>query len=804
MLPSPSANPCLGISSNNIELKQVRPFGNLTIESPEDQTINNDTDRLERGPEEAKNLEQLPTHANEVPHPSITGDSPPQVIDQLITSGGECDSTLTNNVDLVGHIAAASMQGIEDSQKWPKVPIKQEVMEIIRRRSSPIESTQPFFKRSPGTPPSDVNNILPADGGFRELEQTDDSEAQPATGAERIDSSERSSWSKSYAPVSHRLSVEMKEKTSPTTILNKVECSPSDLSTTNVRVFQVLEPQISGGTALHMVKETSSRTGINNRRLEPEDTQRQMQDLNTNGTAQDHSEPFAKRESIPPSRFIAAEDGTPNLDALDALSEDMMNAAASLLQPGEEVLDSQNSRVREGRSFGDYIATLPFSSQTGNEDPLIGEVATVVDYGISNPIRMEDYGKNTMPLGDGLLQIVSTKANVPENTSTAIGDLDPLSATVNKQDAHGKPRAREDDKTTGEDSQDEIPPRPSKRAKTSFRTRGENKQPSNLPLSNISSIQETPKKRHDANGILLATTPMTRPHDTDSIGSTVEVRIPKSLRKPRTMQPSPGSEQQQSKLEPDGTPISSGSSVRTRKSIDTASSLISPSEKSSLKILYASSTNVDNLRSVMKVLTKHGVRQVQKVADCDYLCVGHGKELKKTGRLILAVAMGKYVISDEWAKKSAEHGRLLNPQDYLATDPVREKEWGTGLTEACERGQTNAKPLLGRKILFTPFVWKDLGKGFGELKDIAKQTGATLIQARLPRSSDQNNGTLIISSDLDPDLDDLSGNGWRCFTTDIITVSVLRGVVDPDSDEFSLTAGRTSQESGRKKRKRQP
>lgn len=790
-----------------MELKQVRPFGDLKIDPPEDQMMNNDTNRLDNGPEQAEIREQFTPQTNEVIHQSITGDSLPHIVDQMAITGKECYSTLTNDVDVVGHIAATSLQGIEDSQNSPKDPVKREVMEIIRRRSSPVKSTlelQPFMKRSPSTPPPDANDILPADSRLRGLEQTGDSKAIPAPGAGRVDVSERPSSVKYHAPGSCRLRSEVVEVPLQTTIPDMSENSTSELNSMNVQGFQGLLPQLSGVLALHTTKETSRPTVFNGQQLEPEEIQRHTRDMVANITSHDHSEPFIQRELITPSGVIAAEGETGNLEATDVSPEDMMNANAFILQPlEEEVLESQNSRVRDGCSLVDYSNKIPFSSQTGDEDPLIGVDVTVVDYGISDPTKMEELGENTVLLSGELLHNVSTNGNVhTENASTATSNWSPLSATEDKQDAHGQPRVREDDTTTGEDSQDETPSRPSKRCKTSSRTRGETKQVRSLPLSNISSIEEKPRKRHDANSISPITTRAKKPADADSTGSTIEVRIPRLLRKPRKVQPSPGSEQQQSELESGSTPFSSGSSVRTRKSVDTAGSLISPREKSGLKILYASSTNVDNLRSVMKVLTKHGVRQAQKVADCDYLCVGHGKELKKTGRLILAVAMGKYVISDEWAKKSAEQGRLLDPQDYLAKDPVREKEWGTDLTEACERGQQNAKPLLGRKILFTPFVSKDLGKGFVELKDIAKQTGATLIQARLPRSGEQNNDTLIISSDLDPDLNDLKKNGWRCFTTDIITVSVLRGAMDTESDEFSLTAGKTSQESGRKKRKR--
>ncbi|KAL9116816.1 MAG: hypothetical protein Q9187_006656, partial [Circinaria calcarea] len=680
-----------------LQIKQVRSFGNTPIGPSEDPTADNKADKLEGESIGAGNLELLTNDANELPEPPITGDSLPSVLNQLLATTRECPSTLTSNADLVGYIAANGMHGNEDSQEWPKNPVKQEVVEIIRRRSSPVEHTselQPFIKRSPSTPPPDANDTLPADNKVRELEQTGDSEIISARGTGQVDLFQGSSSLRLRAPNSDKSHRRVKEKSTRATSRDMFENPPSDLGTMNIQGLQVLEPQTSEGIAPYMTKDTSSPTRLNCGRPEPEEAQQHIRDLGTNVTAQDDDESHFQRESIIPFGAIAAGLGTPDVGPMTASRVEITNANASLLQPREEVLDSQSSRVRDGRSLMDYAAQIAFSSEIGNEDPLAMVDSTVNNSGVAGDVHTE-------------------------NTSTATGTLAPLPATKGKQAIHSRPRTRPGDTTTGEDTEDEFPSRPAKRAKTSSRASVEKKQPSDVPLSKISSIQETPRKRYNVN-VSAATTPTNIPNDRDSVGTSVEVRVLRSLRKPREVQPLPGSDQQSSRPESGGIPVSSGSSIRTRKSADPGSSLGSPRGNGSLKILYASSTNVDNLRSVMKVLAKHGVRQVQKVADCDYLCVGHGKELKKTGRFILAVAMGKYVISDEWAKKSAEQGRLLDPRDYLAKDPAREKEWGTGLTEACERGQKNAKPLLGRKILFTPFVSKDLGKGFGELKDIAK------------------------------------------------------------------------------------
>ena len=92
---------------------------------------------------------------------------------------------------------------------------------------------------------------------------------------------------------------------------------------------------------------------------------------------------------------------------------------------------------------------------------------------------------------------------------------------------------------------------------------------------------------------------------------------------------------------------------------------------------------------------------------------------------------------------------------------------------------------MGKKILSTPFALTESNKSFRDIEDIAKFAGAaSSVLARLPRSNEQNPGTLIISAQTNPDLHELMKGGWRCFTKDIITISILRGKIDTDSDEF--------------------
>ncbi|MCJ1234995.1 hypothetical protein MMC14_002959 [Varicellaria rhodocarpa] len=224
---------------------------------------------------------------------------------------------------------------------------------------------------------------------------------------------------------------------------------------------------------------------------------------------------------------------------------------------------------------------------------------------------------------------------------------------------------------------------------------------------------------------------------------------------------------------------------------------------SSFKVFYSSNSSVSSILSIKNELAKHHVLEVKKVAECDYFCVGVDKKLKKTANLILAVAMGKPIISDVWARKSAQQRLLLNPMKYLARDPEQEAQWGINLEEASKRGEQHLTPLKNKKILVSPRVWKDLGTGLEDFKEIVKFAGASSVQARLPKASDSTLLTIIISSDSDPDLSKIRSGRWRCFSKDVITTGVLRGKVDTNSDEFLITEPESGQNGRGKKRKRQ-
>lgn len=218
------------------------------------------------------------------------------------------------------------------------------------------------------------------------------------------------------------------------------------------------------------------------------------------------------------------------------------------------------------------------------------------------------------------------------------------------------------------------------------------------------------------------------------------------------------------------------------------------------RVVYASSTSVEESTAYTKFLRQHHVKQVKNVKDCDVLCTGKG-ELKRTSKLLLATLTGKEVVTDQWIIQSAEQNQLLDTAGFVPEDKKRKQEWGTSLADAIERGRQGLKPFEGWTINFTPSAKKELGTSWSELKEICLVAGVTAVHAMIPRKSpEEMDPTIVIAASNEADQATLEERGWRIFTKDIITFSALRGGIDADSDEFLV--GKKGIGSAKKKAKK--
>lgn len=283
-----------------------------------------------------------------------------------------------------------------------------------------------------------------------------------------------------------------------------------------------------------------------------------------------------------------------------------------------------------------------------------------------------------------------------------------------------------------------------------------------------------------------------------SMESTVEVR-PLSSRR-NAMIPSQTSKRQSRGISTTSqTPSFSTPSHRIPRSQETSTDRYSGPPP---RVLFSSNSTVDEKPLLMAFLTRQGGRQVETVKECNILCVGPG-ELKKTSKLLLAVASGKDIVRDKWLVDSARQRRLIDLRPYLAEDSDREAEWGTKLADAIARGKAGTKPFAGWTMWFTPTLKKELGNGFLELTEVALLAGASAVHAKLPsKGADPQANMLVLASPKDKDATTLAEAGWTCCSKDVISLSVLRGRLITENFKLDLQPSAVEVKSSGKRRKR--
>ncbi|KAI9663643.1 MAG: hypothetical protein M1821_007133 [Bathelium mastoideum] len=240
------------------------------------------------------------------------------------------------------------------------------------------------------------------------------------------------------------------------------------------------------------------------------------------------------------------------------------------------------------------------------------------------------------------------------------------------------------------------------------------------------------------------------------------------------------------------------SSSRSNKSDEPA--VVSPYKGKSLKVVFSSNSKFVEHSGFKHFLRKQGGSTGQHVTDkSDILCIGHG-EIRKSVSLLLAVAYGKQIVTDSWASKSLRAGHLLNPVAFLPSDTAREKEWNFRVSEIS--GQPRSDLFADKTIYFTPTLKREYGSsGFREIEEILRACGATSIISRAARDVPENSAFItMVSTSKDADASFLQKNGEPCFHKDLLSMSVLRGSLELESDEFRISPDSGENRSTRKRK----
>ncbi|KAL2408304.1 hypothetical protein ABEF93_001082 [Exophiala dermatitidis] len=203
-----------------------------------------------------------------------------------------------------------------------------------------------------------------------------------------------------------------------------------------------------------------------------------------------------------------------------------------------------------------------------------------------------------------------------------------------------------------------------------------------------------------------------------------------------------------------------------------------------------SNTNIQEDKRIMTSFASLGARVTSSISDATVLVVG-ARPLKKTGKLIMAVALGLDVVTEQWITESVDKGQLVNVRKFLPNDPTREQQWSFNLKQALARGKQGLTCLLaGTTVCFTKQLKTDLGSLDRALSQIATILGAEAVKHRLPALKDKDkhdeNELLIIGVPDDPQGAHVGRLGHKLYNKDILTMGALRGQIEREFSEFIL------------------
>lgn len=204
----------------------------------------------------------------------------------------------------------------------------------------------------------------------------------------------------------------------------------------------------------------------------------------------------------------------------------------------------------------------------------------------------------------------------------------------------------------------------------------------------------------------------------------------------------------------------------------------------------------------MKMLKTVATISVTFNKKTDILCIGGG--LKKTPKLLSAVALGKAIVSEEWAKQCAKQKRLLTVEDFLARDDDKEKEWNVPGTWS-GGGESRADLMKGYTLYITPSLKKEYGDGYKNIEELAKLVGVKKVISKPSREAPEDEKSTILLGLHCGDLDAvaLHDKDRKVYEKDFLPMSILRGELCLDDfdiePEEGLPSGKKRAKIGAKK-----
>lgn len=207
-------------------------------------------------------------------------------------------------------------------------------------------------------------------------------------------------------------------------------------------------------------------------------------------------------------------------------------------------------------------------------------------------------------------------------------------------------------------------------------------------------------------------------------------------------------------------------------------------------IVFSTSCKIQTMRKTMQSISELGGKVTKDITKADILCIPDKEGLKKTSKLVLAVVLGKIIVTESWIVQCARENNFLQVEKYQPKDKAKEKEWGVALPAALNRrrceGADLEKLFKGYKVYLTRQLQDQLARtnNLDGFLEIATCMGASSVIRRLPLKDGLNKIVLGVAGDFDAVA--VGKLGLCLYDKDLLVMSALRGRREDDKEEFKI------------------
>ncbi|KAK5070638.1 hypothetical protein LTR64_000313 [Lithohypha guttulata] len=205
--------------------------------------------------------------------------------------------------------------------------------------------------------------------------------------------------------------------------------------------------------------------------------------------------------------------------------------------------------------------------------------------------------------------------------------------------------------------------------------------------------------------------------------------------------------------------------------------------------IVLSSFNSKAKNEALKTIKRLRGQIIEDMSKADVLCVPDG-QIKKTTKFVLAILLGKAIVSDKWVGAAHDQTSFPDPAAYLPKDKARERDWGFDLAEVTQRSRNSesqsSKLLSGYSVYITPDLGASLGTPKSDFRTIATTMGASKVGMGIPATRTSAESVLVLAVPDDPHAAEIGRLGHPIYYKDVLVMAALRGRLELDSDEFKL------------------